>query len=251
MIDNQVLLTTAVGLALMLAIMQGVLLTAGVNIGWRGVTATLRAIIQLGIASLILSGVLSVGWTVLLVLVFMATTASLTSRSRLGNMPGANSAVWLGVITGAWSMIAIVFATGMLDTDPRNVIAIGGIVTGNAMSAATLTGRNFRLAAEHRRGEIEAWWSLGATSPVAYRSVAQQAVFDALVPSIDQTRSTGMVTLPGAFIGALFGGASPLEAARFQVIVLVAIIASQAVTARIVVWRLANSPVLPLAATKK
>jgi hypothetical protein len=35
------------------------------------------------------------------------------------------------------------------------------------------------------------------------------AVAEALVPALDQTRTTGLVTLPGAFVGALFGEAGP------------------------------------------
>lgn len=42
----------------------------------------------------------------------------------------------------------------------------------------------------------------------------------------DQTKTTGLVTLPGAFVGAIFGGVSPLEAGRFQIVVLAAIMAA-------------------------
>jgi putative ABC transport system permease protein len=51
-------------------------------------------------------------------------------------------------------------------------------------------------------------------------------VFTALTPSIDQTKTSGLVTLPGAFVGAIFAGASPLEAGRFQLVVLAAILAA-------------------------
>jgi len=53
-------------------------------------------------------------------------------------------------------------------------------------------------------------------------------VHAAMVPSTDQTRTTGLVTLPGAFVGAVFGGISPVEAGRFQIVVLAAIIAAGA-----------------------
>lgn len=50
-------------------------------------------------------------------------------------------------------------------------------------------------------------------------------------PPIDQTKTTGLVVLPGAFVGAIFGGISPLEAGRFQIVVLAAIMAAGSVTA--------------------
>jgi UDP-glucose/iron transport system permease protein len=60
-----------------------------------------------------------------------------------------------------------------------------------------------------------------------------------LLPTLDQTRSTGLVTLPGAFVGALFGGASPFVAAQFQLVVLAGIALTMLTTA-IVVTRLAG-----------
>ncbi|MCU1533934.1 MAG: hypothetical protein JWR53_415, partial [Glaciihabitans sp.] len=44
-------------------------------------------------------------------------------------------------------------------------------------------------------------------------------------------KTSGLVTLPGAFVGAVFAGASPLEAGRFQLVVLAAILAAGAPSA--------------------
>jgi hypothetical protein len=63
------------------------------------------------------------------------------------------------------------------------------------------------------RQEVEAWLSLGATPRQAGLDVARHAAGEALVPAIDQTRTTGLVSLPGAFVGALLGGASRFQAA--------------------------------------
>jgi Uncharacterised protein family (UPF0014) len=44
------------------------------------------------------------------------------------------------------------------------------------------------------------------------------AVADALFPALDQTRTPGLVILPGAFARALFGVPGPLAAARFHLL---------------------------------
>ena len=49
------------------------------------------------------------------------------------------------------------------------------------------------------------------------------------MPALDQTRTVGLVTLPGAFVGMLLGGATPLAAGAVQLFVLVGILAVQAV----------------------
>jgi putative ABC transport system permease protein len=51
-----------------------------------------------------------------------------------------------------------------------------------------------------------------------------------MLPGLDQTKSTGLVTLPCAFVGALFGGASPAQAAQFQLVVLAGIALAMLIT---------------------
>ncbi|WP_285581019.1 ABC transporter permease, partial [Actinoallomurus iriomotensis] len=51
----------------------------------------------------------------------------------------------------------------------------------------------------------------------------------ALIPALDQTRTVGLVTLPGAFVGMLLGGASPIAAGAVQLFVLIALLAVEAV----------------------
>lgn len=53
---------------------------------------------------------------------------------------------------------------------------------------------------------------------------------EALLPNLDQVRTTGLVTLPGAFIDVMLGGGTPIQAATAQVLVLFGIMASQAIT---------------------
>jgi putative ABC transport system permease protein len=99
-----------------------------------------------------------------------------------------------------------------------------------------------------RSDEVEGWLALGATPRIAYADIARRAVHEALLPTIDQTRSTGLVTLPGAFVGALFGGANPIEAARFQLVVLAGIMLTQTITGLTVARILSAAPVLPAVA---
>lgn len=92
---------------------------------------------------------------------------------------------------------------------------------------------------------MEGWLALGATPRQATLLQARQAVHSALIPSTDQTKTTGLVTLPGAFVGAIFGGASPLEAGRFQVVVLASIMAAGSITAVALIRSLGNVKVRP------
>jgi putative ABC transport system permease protein len=201
-----------------------------------------RATIQLSVVALLLRGILTVGWTVVAFLVLMATTASWTAAGRLRELFGGRRAAVVGVVTGATVSLVLIFALGLVDLTVRYVVAVAGIVIGNAMSAATLSGRNFLRGVRQRRDEVEGWLALGATPSQAHLEIGQDAAREALLPSLDQTRSTGLVTLPGAFVGALFGGASPAEAARFQLVVLAGIALAMIVCGVIVTRLCGRSP---------
>jgi putative ABC transport system permease protein len=148
---------------------------------------------------------------------------------------------------GAGVTLATVFLTGAVGLTPQNVLAIGGIIIGNTMTITTLTGRRYRSLLVDRREEVEGWLALGATPHQSTLDIARHAVRESLIPSIDQTRTTGLVVLPGAFVGAVFAGASPLEAGRFQLVVLAGILAAGALVAVSLVEVLGRARTVPAA----
>lgn len=210
-----------------------------VGLGWLPLTAILRATVQLAVVALLLRGILAAPWTVAGFLVLMLTTATWTAGGRVRDLRHGRRIAALGVTAGAAVALALIVALRLVDPGVRYLVAIAGIVIGSSMTAATLAGRNFLRDSRQRRDEVEAWLSLGATPSQAHDEIGRVAVREALLPNLDQTRSTGLVTLPGAFVGALFGGASPLEAAQFQLVVLAGLALAMTTTA-LIVTRLAG-----------
>jgi putative ABC transport system permease protein len=235
----------AIGVVALLGLTYAVLRAGQVELGWAPLLAVLRGSIQLAAVGLALHGVLAEPWTVAIALLVMLTTATLTAASRLRALEHARPSAVTACVTGAVVALGLVFGIGVLPFNTRYVVALSGIVIGATMTGATLAGRHLIAGLRARRDEVEAWLSVGATMRQAVRDVARTAAGEALVPAIDQTRTTGLVTLPGAFIGALLAGASPIQAARFQLVVLAAILAAQAVVAVVLVYLLGAPTQLP------
>jgi putative ABC transport system permease protein len=204
--------------------------------------ALTRAAFQLAVVALLLRGVLEVPWTAAAFVLLMLSSASLTAMGRTRELWRGREAAVIGVVAGALVSLGAILLLHLADLEARYVVATGGIVIGNAMSAATLSGRNFLRAARARASEVEAWLSLGATPATAHREIGREAVRESLIPSLDQSKSTGLVTLPGAFVGALFGGASPADAAKFQLVVLAGVALAMTVTAIVVTTIAGRSP---------
>lgn len=193
--------------------------------------AILRGAAQLALISLVLGGIITDPLWVAAALVVMFSVAAVTATRRLG-WSGPRFFVVAGTMAlGIAVTLGVVFGTGAVVLEPRYVLAVGGIVIGNCMTIAVLAGHRFYEAVREQWDQVEGWLALGAPARRATLTQARNSVHAALIPSTDQTKTTGLVTLPGAFVGAIFGGASPLEAGRFQVVVLASIMAAGSITA--------------------
>jgi len=198
-----------------------------------------RAALQLAALSLVLAGIISdplwVG--VGLAVMFAAAVFTAARRARAGLQESWRIAV--AMVFGPLVVFVVVFASGAIEFSPRYVLAIGGIVIGNTMTIAILTQRIMLTSVVDHWGEVEGWLALGATTRQSTAWLRRMAIQTAMLPSVDQTRTTGIVVLPGAFVGAIFAGASPFEAGRFQLVVLASILAAGVITAS-VLTRLVN-----------
>lgn len=233
------LVSSLIGIALLIAVATGVLWVYDAPHRWAPALAVLRGTLQLAVISVILTGVISSPIWVAAALLVMFGVAASTATHRIGWSVQHAAFMFSAMAAGIVVTLAIVFATGAIEFSPRYALAIGGIVIGNSMSIATLAGRRFFESVHERWDEVEGWLALGATPRQATHDMTRRSVYAALIPSTDQTKTTGLVTLPGAFVGAIFGGVSPLEAGRFQIVVLAAIMAAGAITAVLVVSLLA------------
>ena len=208
--------------------------------------AILRAVLQLAILTVILLGVISNGWWVALFLVVMVGAATWVVIRRL-QLRLLDSPIIAGIIAVATAVpVTIIFLTGAVEFSPRYVLAVGGIVVGNAMTVCTLMGRSLAAGFVSERDEIEGWLALGATPRIASIRSVRIAASTALIPATDQTRTTGIVTLPGAFVGAIFAGASVAVAAEFQILVLAAILVTGAISVALLSWKFGAPRVIPI-----
>lgn len=244
-------MTTIVAVAILACVAVVVLRMYRVPGNWAPAWAIVRGALQLAVLSVILAGVITSPLLVGVGIAVMFGVAVTTATMRIGAPGGRRRAVVLAaaaIAAGVAVSLTVVFASGALDFSIRYVLAMAGIVIGNTMNIVSLTGRRFAEAVNERWDEVQAWLAIGATPRQATSDMARHAVHSALVPSIDQARTTGLVTLPGAFVGAIFGGLSPLEAGRFQMLVLAALLASGAiasVTVAHVTSAVTTRPVLP------
>ncbi|MBW8767816.1 MAG: ABC transporter permease [Geodermatophilales bacterium] len=215
------------------------------------VVAAVRATVQLAAVSAVLLAVvrsllLSAGFVLLMLTVAAVTAAGrITGLSvRSAGAPGRVLTAAVPILAGATPAVVLVLASGAVPLRGEAVIPIAGILIGGAMTATSLAGRRLRDELSRRRGEVEAALALGFPQRDAVLLIVRPAAATALVPPLDQTRTVGLVTLPGAFVGVLLGGGSPLQAGAAQLLVLVGLLATEVLAVWVVTELIARGALL-------
>lgn len=225
-----------------LAVVVAVLALAAIAIHYLGrtghwrdaATATIRACIQLAALAAVLAVVVQRFWASVLFVAVMAGVAAWTSAGRIskGRNSLRRSVRCLAPVAGATvGLVGVVMAVGVLPASGLAVIPTAGILFGGAMNTTSLAGRRAHDELTTRHGEVEAALSLGFLPRDARLEISRPAAAGALIPGIDQTRSVGLVTIPGAFVGMILGGASTTAAAVMQLFVLISLLFVSAVAA--------------------
>jgi len=204
-----------------------------------------RAAVQLTVVGALIALVFEVPALAIAFVAVMVLTAGLTSGGRLHAVPAARWIAPVAIALPALVATGLLIAVGAFAATPRATIPTAGILIGGAMAATTLTGRRLIEALTDGTDELETRLSLGDGARRALEPMIRQAVTTGLVPAIDQTRSVGLVTLPGTFVGLVPGGASPAEAARIQLVVLLALMAVELASAVVVAELLARASSAP------
>jgi len=183
---------------------------------------TVRTVVQLMAIGFVLRGVFSVSawWLNLLVLAVMISVATLNAVKRQTHR--TRNYHWIAaaaIAGGALTVVAGVIYLVVGDDSAQYVIPLGGMIIAYSMNALTLYKNRFDGEIRARRGEIEAKLALGATSRRAAEDVVREAYRAALLPTINFMMVVGLVQIPGMMGGQIIGGADPLDAALYQILV--------------------------------
>jgi putative ABC transport system permease protein len=193
---------------------------------WTVPVAAVRAAVQLAAVGAVLAVALARLWSSIIVLVVMFAVAVFTAARRSEASCGSQ---WLAVslATGLAAVLPALFLSGLVPVSGVAVVPVVAIILGGTMTAVAVAARRALDALSLRAGEVEAALSLGLSERDSRMEIIRRSIADALLPNLDQTRTVGLVTLPGAFVGVLLSTGSAGQAGAVQVMVLVALLLSQ------------------------
>lgn len=188
-----------------------------------------RALLQLLVVGYVLDIVFTLdNWLAVLIIIFiMISIAAVVTRNRIDRqIPAILPTVWLSIFTSTFltlSYVILVIVNPPTWYEPQYLIPLAGMLLGNSMNGASLSGDRLLSAIKQNFREIETHLSLGATPKQAIFSYQKEAIRTGLIPILNNMTVVGLVSLPGMFTGQVLAGTNPLNAASYQILILFAI----------------------------
>jgi len=137
---------------------------------------------------------------------------------------------WWGFGMGTGAMFISSFAITVLALgtmvgtdpwyDPQYAIPLLGMLLGNTMSGIALALDRLTTTAWQQRAIIEQRLMLGATRLEAVAEIRREAMRSGMMPIINSMAAAGLVSLPGMMTGQILAGSPPLEAVKYQILIM-------------------------------
>jgi putative ABC transport system permease protein len=183
------------------------------------------------VLALLLHGRLLIGVGILLL---MTGAAAVTASRRSRAMNGSLLISFWAIAVGSGTVIAVMIASGALQTSVAMLVPVGSMIIANAMNACGQAAERFRADVVAHVGQIEAGLALGADPTATVTPFVRSAVYASLLPRLDMLKSLGLVWIPGVMAGMMVSGASPIYAGIYQFIIVAMILVASGLAGLIV-----------------
>ncbi len=234
-------LALAALLVLALAALSGPL---GLGLGKRLLVAALRTTVQLTLVGLVLKALFAhvhLGWVTLTGTVMLAVAGWEVMARQHRRFSG-----WWGYGVGAASMFVSSFSVAILALAvivgpepwyaPQYAIPLLGMLLGNTMNGIALGIDRLTEDAWQQRTSIETRLALGHDWHEAIGEIRRTSTRNGMVPIINAMAAAGIVSLPGMMTGQILAGAPPMEAIRYQILIMFLIAAGSGFGTVAAVW---------------
>jgi putative ABC transport system permease protein len=230
MIESLAWLPRIIGALVLVFLAMGISRWQKIGLEKDMLVAVVRAFVQLiaiGYALNLIFAAESPFW-ILLVVGVMIGIAGYTAGQRGQGVPRSKRVAIVSVSVGAVLTLGMLVGLQVFPFEPRFIIPIAGMIVGNSMVVTGLVMSRLRDDVKLQRPQIEAALALGATRRQATNNQLRRALSTGMTPIVDNTKTVGLISLPGAMTGMILAGASPLEAVQLQIIVMYMLIGAAA-----------------------
>ncbi|XP_057801398.1 protein ALUMINUM SENSITIVE 3 [Salvia miltiorrhiza] len=189
---------------------------------WEMAYSIFRAFLQLSIIGFVLEFIFKQDnaiW-ILMAYLFMVSVGGYTAGQRAKQVPGGTYVAGASILVGTGITMFLLVTLRVFPFTPRYIIPVAGMMVGNAMTVTGVTIKKLRDDIKIQMSLVETALALGATPRQATLQQVKRSLVIALSPVLDNAKTVGLISLPGAMTGLIMGGASPLQAIQLQIVVM-------------------------------
>lgn len=224
-----------------------ILLAGGLSVFYRlglakdMVVGAVRAAVQLFAMGYVLTLIFRVDSPYLTLGVYTLTIAAavLVIRGRVGEKQVRFEIPAFVSMLVSYMLITSVVTGAVVQAEPWwnpvYFLTMGGMIVGNSMTALSISMERLFSDLRGKRDEVEMRLSLGADYREAARPIVRDAIKAGMIPSINSMMAVGIVFLPGMMTGQVLSGTDPLLAVKYQLVVMLMLVASTALGSILVV----------------
>ena len=117
-----------------------------------------------------------------------------------------------------FALVAVIGATPWYQ--PQYAIPLLGMLLGNTMNGVSLGMGRFTETAHRERRVLEARLLLGQTREDATLELRRESVRTGMVPILNAMAAAGLVSLPGMMTGQILAGSPPVDAVKYQILIM-------------------------------
>ena len=190
--------------------------------------AALRTTVQLLLIGLVLKALFAT--TSLVFILLIATLMiSVAGWEILSRQKRKLRGWWgFGISTGSLFvssfMITLLCLITVIQADPwyhpQYAIPLLGMLLGNTMTGIALGMDRLIQTAWQQRPVIEQRLMLGQRADQAISDIRRESMRAGMIPIINSMAASGLVSLPGMMTGQILAGASPVEAVKYQILIM-------------------------------
>jgi putative ABC transport system permease protein len=214
------------------------------GVGGQLMIAVLRSTVQLLILGMILKTLFAQTslWLIALMTLVMLAVAGYEVMARQQRRFRGSWGYGLGTLSMFLSsfLITLLALTVVIGVEPwyqpQYLIPLLGMLLGNTMSGIAIALDNLTRNTWEQRQRIEAQLMLGQEWSQAISSIRHDALRSGLIPIINAMTTAGIVSLPGMMTGQILGGSPPMEAAKYQLMILFLIAAGSGLGSLTAIW---------------
>lgn len=119
---------------------------------------------------------------------------------------------------------------------PQYAVPLLGMLLGNTMSGIALGLDRLTQTTWQQRAVIEQRLMLGATRVEAIAEIRREAMRSGMMPMINAMAAAGLVSLPGMMTGQILAGSPPIEAVKYQILIMFLITAGTGFGVSTALW---------------